>query len=181
MSRIGKMPITPPTGVEVSVDASTVSVKGPKGELTRKLDETMRIEVRDGVITVQRPNDERRARSMHGLTRTLIYNMVVGVSDGYQKTLDIVGVGYRATQQGPDVVLQVGFSHTVKVVPLPGIELEVEGQNRLHVRGMEKEIVGLMAAKIRGIRPPDRYKGKGIRYAGEEVRLKPGKGAKKGI
>ncbi len=181
MSRIGKLPIPTPSGVEVKIEGSTVSVKGPKGELSRSIDPAMQVEAREGVITVRRPNDQKRSKAMHGLTRSLINNMVVGVSEGYQKSLDIVGIGYRATQQGPNITLQVGFSHLVEVRPLPGIELQVEGQTRLHVRGIEKETVGLMAAKIRRVRPPDRYKGKGIRYAGEQVRLRPGKGGKKGI
>ncbi len=179
MSRVGKLPVPIPAGVNVEVDGSVVKTKGPKGELAREFSDLVVIEQRDGAIVVTRKNDEKAARSLHGLTRSLINNMVIGVSEGYQRSLDIVGVGYRASQQGPGVQLQVGLSHQVYVEPLPGIELEVEGQTRIHVRGAEKEIVGLMAAKIRKMRPPDRYKGKGIRYAGENVKLKPGKGGKK--
>lgn len=179
MSRVGKLPVPIPAGVNVEVDGSVVKTKGPKGELSREFSDLVVIEQRDGTIVVTRKNDEKAARSLHGLTRSLINNMVIGVSEGYQRSLDIVGVGYRASQQGPGVQLQVGLSHQVYVEPLPGIELEVEGQTRIHVRGAEKEIVGLMAAKIRKLRPPDRYKGKGIRYAGENVKLKPGKGGKK--
>ena len=179
MSRIGKKPVPVPSGVQVTIDGATLTATGPKGELARVLDDTMIIQRHESEITVGRPDDEKRSRAMHGLTRTLISNMVIGVSEGYQKSLEIVGVGYRATQQGPGISLQVGLSSTVQVAPLPGIELEVEGQNRVHVRGIEKEIVGLMAARIRRIRPPDRYKGKGVRYAGEPVHLRPGKGARK--
>ena len=179
MSRVGKKPIPVPSGVQVAIDGATLTAKGPKGELARELDQTMVIEQHDSEITVSRPDDQKRSRAMHGLTRTLISNMVIGVSEGYQKSLEIVGVGYRATQQGPGISLQVGLSSPFQVAPLPGIQLEVEGQNRVHVRGIEKEIVGLMAARIRGVRPPDRYKGKGIRYTGELVHLKPGKGARK--
>jgi large subunit ribosomal protein L6 len=180
MSRIGKKPIPVPSGVQVALDGSSVTVKGPKGELNRVIDQAIAVERQGSDLIVTRPNDEKRNRAMHGLTRSLINNMVVGVSDGYQKSLEIVGVGYRATQQGPDVTVQVGYSRPINVQPLPGLELEVEGQNRIHVRGTEKEIVGLMAAKIRRIRPPDRYKGKGIRYVGEQVILRPGKGGRKG-
>ena len=179
MSRVGKVPVPVPEGVGVNVDGSRLTVKGPRGELSRSFDGSVELAQGEGTIVVTRRNDERRSRAMHGLTRSLVRNMVVGVKEGYQKTLDIVGVGYRATQEGPNITLQVGLSHTVEVAPLPGIELQVEGQSRIHVRGMEKEIVGLVAARIRKIRPPDAYKGKGIRYAGEVVRLKPGKGAKK--
>lgn len=178
MSRVGKVPVPVPAGVDVKIDGRTLTAKGPKGELARTFSGRMTIEQRDGSVVVTRESDDKEARSLHGLTRSLINNMVVGVSEGYQRSLDIVGVGYRATQQGQDVQLQVGLSHQVEVKPLPGNQLEVEGQTRIHVRGPEKEIVGLQAAKIRKVRPPDRYKGKGIRYAGETVKLKPGKGAK---
>ena len=180
MSRIGKKPVPVPSGVQVTIDGSTVTTRGPKGELTRQLDSTMKIEQQGSEIVVERPNDEKRSRAMHGLTRSLINNMVTGVSEGYQKSLEIVGVGYRATQDGQGVSVQVGYSRPISIAPLPGVQLEVEGQNRVHVRGPEKEIVGQMAAQIRRIRPPDRYKGKGIRYAGEVVQLKPGKGGRKG-
>ena len=179
MSRVGKVPIPVPSGVEVKINGSTITVKGPKGELTKTFDPILSIDQESNEVLVTRPNDEKKARSLHGLTRSLINNMVIGVSDGYQRTLDIVGVGYRATQQGPNITLQVGLSHLVEVVPPPGIELEAEGQTRIQVRGIEKDVVGQTAAKIRKVRRPDRYKGKGIRYAGENVRLKPGKGAKR--
>ena len=179
MSRVGKEPIATPAGVDVQVDGQTVTVRGPKGELTREVHPLITVEHADSVITVRRPNDERQARSLHGLTRSLINNMVVGVTEGYQRTLDVVGVGYRVTQQGQNVVFQVGLSHLVEVAPIPGTELEAESQTRLDVRGIDKQAVGHLAAKIRKIRPPDPYKGKGIRYAGEAVHLKPGKGGKK--
>jgi len=179
MSRIGKKPLPIPTGVQVTVNGAAVTVKGPRGELTRAFDPSMRIERQDSALVVHRPDDEKRSRAMHGLTRTLIQNMLVGVTAGYQKSLEIVGVGYRATQQGTKVLLQVGYSKPVEVEPPAGIQLQVEGQNRVHVRGIEKEKVGLIAANIRKVRPPNRYKGKGIRYVGEVVQLKPGKGAAK--
>lgn len=179
MSRVGKVPIPVPSGVEVKIVGSTVTVKGPKGELTKTFDPILSIDQEGNEVRVTRPNDEKKARSLHGLTRSLINNMVIGVTEGYQRTLDIVGIGYRATQQGPNITLQVGLSHLVEIVPPPGIELEAEGQTRIQVRGIEKDVVGQTAAKIRKVRRPDRYKGKGIRYAGENVRLKPGKGAKR--
>lgn len=178
MSRIGKQPVQTPKNVQVQVEGSTVTMKGPKGELKRTFDPLMKITLKDGVIVVERTGSDNKARALHGLTRTLINNMVIGVSQGYHKSLDIVGVGYRASQQGKNITLQLGFSHPVEVKAPPGIELQVEGQNRLHVRGPEKELVGLVAAKIRRLRPPDRYKGKGVRYSGEEVHLKPGKAGK---
>ena len=179
MSRIGKMPIPLPSGVTATITGSTVTVKGPRGEITRTFESVIKIEQREGTIFVERSNEERRSRAFHGLTRTLIYNMVVGVSAGYERSLEIVGVGYRATQAGEGVILQVGFSRPVEVTPLAGIQLEAEGPSRVHVRGIVKEKVGLMAAQIRAVHPPDRYKGKGIRYAREVVILKPGKGARK--
>ena len=177
MSRIGKSPITPPQGVTVTVAGKSISIKGPKGELTRTVDPLLAVAYKDGTISITRENDEKAARQLHGLTRTLVNNMVIGVTAGYQKTLDIVGVGYRVAAQGKNIALQVGYSKPKVVEPLAGIQLAVEGQNRIHVRGPNKDTVGLMAAKIRRVRPPDLYKGKGIRYAGEVVRLKPGKGA----
>ena len=157
----------------------TVVVKGSKGELTWSFDETIRVEQQGNELHVERSNDEKQSRALHGLARSLISNMVVGVSTGFQKSLEIVGVGYRATQQGASVAVQVGYSKPKVVEPLPGLQLEVEGQNRIHVRGAEKDQVGQMAATIRRLRPPDRYKGKGIRYVGEVVQLKAGKGGKK--
>lgn len=177
MSRIGKMPITPPKSVSVTVDGNTVTIKGPRGELKRTIDPLLNVAYKDGSITIGRQNDEKQARQLHGLTRTLVNNMVIGVTDGYQKTLDIVGVGYRVAAQGKNIALQVGYSKPKVVEPMSGVLFAVEGQNRIHVRGSDKDAVGLMAAKVRRVRPPDLYKGKGIRYAGEVVRLKAGKGA----
>jgi len=178
VSRIGQMPIDVPQTVEVNIQDGEVTVKGPKGELNRSINTDMAVSQADGVLTVTRPSDSREHRSMHGLTRTLISNMVVGVTNGYEKVLEIVGVGYRAEKQGDKVVLRIGFSHLVDVNPLPGTTLEVEGDNRIKVSGINKEDVGEMAARIRKIRPPDVYKGKGIRYSGEVVRLKAGKAGK---
>jgi len=178
MSRIGKMPITVPQGVQVSIDGASVTVKGPKGELSRELDAEMRIEQKDGQVTVARPTEQARHRAMHGLTRTLVDNMVKGVSEGFSKTLEMQGVGYRAQMQGNDLVLAVGYSHPVQVAPQPGIQFEVEGTSKIIVRGINKEQVGQVAADVRKIRPPEPYKGKGIRYAGEYVRRKAGKAGK---
>jgi len=172
------MPIPVPQGVEVRIDGSHVSVKGPKGELSRDLNQEMRIEQTDGRVIVSRPSDQPRHRAMHGLTRTLVANMVVGVSDGFSKTLELQGVGYRAQMQGRDLVLAVGYSHPVQVPPPEGIEFEVEGTTRIIVRGINSEHVGQMAADVRKIRPPEPYKGKGIRYQGEYVRRKAGKAGK---
>ncbi|MCS7300404.1 MAG: 50S ribosomal protein L6 [Fimbriimonadales bacterium] len=180
MSRIGKQPISIPKGVEVHVDGSTVRIKGPKGELTHQLPDVITLEQSNGTLLVKRKNDERFARAQHGLQRTLIANMVKGVSEGFEKTLEIVGVGYRAQMEGKTLVLQVGYSHPVRVEPFPGITLAVEQdpQTRatlIQVRGIDKQLVGQQAANIRAVRPPDSYKGKGLRYRGEVVRLKPGK------
>ncbi|MFC1988691.1 50S ribosomal protein L6 [Chloroflexota bacterium] len=178
MSRIGQMPIPVPQGVAVDIGEGAVSVKGPKGELSRPLNPDMAITLNDNVLTVSRPSDSRIHRSMHGLTRSLLANMVEGVSTGFEKGLEIVGVGYRAEKTGEKLVLRIGFSHLVEVSPLPGVSIEVEGINHIKVTGINKEVVGEMAARIRAIRPPDAYKGKGIRYEGETVRLKPGKSGK---
>ncbi len=178
MSRIGKMPIAVPSGVTVNVAGESVTVKGPKGELNRCLPSEMRINLEGNTLTVSRPSDSNKHRAYHGLTRSLLANMVEGVSKGFEKTLEIVGVGYRAEKSGDKLMLRMGFSHLVEVIPLPGITLSVEGNNRIKVSGINKEDVGEMAAKIRAIRPPDAYKGKGIRYAGEVVHLKPGKAGK---
>ncbi|MBI3743427.1 MAG: 50S ribosomal protein L6 [Chloroflexi bacterium] len=179
MSKIGKQPVTIPQGVTVKIDGQEIVVKGPKGELKRKVHPLLQIAQENGKVVVKRVNDETSAKEVHGLTRTLVNNMMIGASQGYQKTLDIVGVGYRGTQQGKNILLQVGKSHPVEVVPPEGVVLRAEGQNRLHVSGVDKELVGLWAAKIRKVRPPDKYKGKGVRYAGEQVHLKPGKTAAK--
>ena len=178
MSRIGQMPINVPQDVTVDIGEDEVAVTGPKGELRRPVNPDMVI-TRDGdVLTVSRPSDSRIHRSMHGLTRTIVANMVTGVTDGFEKELEIVGVGYRAEKQGEKLIFRIGFSHLVEVSPMPGVTLNVEGNTRIKVSGIDKEIVGEMAARIRAIRPPDVYKGKGIRYAGEVVRLKAGKAGK---
>lgn len=179
MSRIGKMPIPVPQGVDVKISESgEVTVKGPKGELSRPLSTEMSIDWSDGSIIVSRPSESREHRSLHGLTRSLLSNMVVGVTTGWEKNLEIVGVGYRAEKSGEKLVLRIGFCHLVEVDPIEGVTLNVEGNNKIKISGINKENVGEMAARIRAIRPPDAYKGKGIRYAGETVRLKPGKAGK---
>ena len=178
MSRIGRMPIPVPSGVTVNITKSKVTVTGPKGELHQSVHPDMSIKLDNDSLIVLRPSDGREHRSMHGLTRSLLANMVEGVSKGFEKELEIVGVGYRAEKTGDNLVIRVGYSHTVEVLPLSGISLDVEGGTRIKVAGISKEFVGEMAAQIRAIRPPDAYKGKGIRYAGEVVRLKPGKAGK---
>ena len=178
MSRIGRMPIAVPSGVTVNIEGNRVTVSGPKGELSRSLPSDMGINQENNILSVSRPSDGREHRSLHGLTRSLLANMVEGVDKGFEKTLEIVGVGYRAEKVGDNLVIRIGYSHLVEVSPLPGISLDVEGANRIKVTGINKEVVGEMAAEIRAIRPPDAYKGKGIRYAGEIVRLKPGKAGK---
>lgn len=178
MSRIGKLPITVPSGVTVNIAGATIVVKGPKGELKRSLPAEMTVKHEGSSLTVTRPSDNKKHRAYHGLTRSLVANMVLGVSKGFEKNLEIVGVGYRAEKAGEKLNLRLGFSHQVEVVPMPGITLSVEGTNKIKVSGINKENVGEMAAKIRGLRPPDHYKGKGIRYAGEKVHLKPGKAGK---
>ncbi len=178
MSRIGKQPIPVPSGVEVTINGSEVVVKGPKGTLSSVFDKDMIIKLEDGTITVSRPTDERRHRSLHGLTRTLVANMVTGVSEGFKKDLEIVGVGYRAALKGNDLDLSLGFSHPVVVVAEPGITFEVPAPTKISVSGIDKQRVGQVAAEIRKIRPPEPYKGKGVRYAGEKVRRKLGKAAK---
>lgn len=178
MSRIGRMPIAVPSGVTVTIDKNRVKVAGPKGELSRDINPEIAIAQQDNTLMVTRPSDNREHRSQHGLARSLINNMVTGVSSGFEKQLEIVGVGYRAEKAGEKLVIRVGYSHLVEVEPLPGITLSVEGNTRIKVSGINKEAVGEMAARIRRIRPPDVYKGKGIRYAGEKVHLKPGKAGK---
>mgnify|MGYP001969572435 FL=1 len=177
MSRIGKQPIDIPSGVQVKVDNSQVLVEGPKGSLSQGILGGIGVEVKESSVIVTRESEARNHRALHGLTRTLISNMVVGVSEGFQKTLDIVGVGYRAQQSGEDVIVNVGYSHPVEVHPLEGITLEVEGNNRIHVKGIDKQLVGETAARIKKIRKPNVYTGKGIRYLDEQVKLKPGKRA----
>ncbi|MGI6220758.1 MAG: 50S ribosomal protein L6 [Coriobacteriales bacterium] len=180
MSRIGKMPIAIPSGVDVQIDGSTVTVKGPKGELSQEISELMQVKVEDGVLTVSRPNDEKEARSLHGLTRTLIHNMVVGVTEGYSKKLELVGVGYRAAVKGSDLELALGYSHPVVVKAVEGITFECPSQTEIIVKGIDKQKVGQVTADIRRWRPPEPYKGKGIRYEGERVRRKLGKAAAAG-
>lgn len=178
MSRVGRMPITVPEGVEVNIRKNRVTVTGPKGKLQRNLHPDMSITLDNNTLTVSRPSDSREHRSMHGLTRSLLANMVEGVDKGFERGLEIVGVGYRAEKVEDNLVFRVGFSHPVEISPLPGVSLNVEGGTRIKVTGIEREVVGEMAARIRAIRPPDAYKGKGIRYAGETVRLKAGKAGK---
>ncbi|MFC1954163.1 50S ribosomal protein L6 [Chloroflexota bacterium] len=178
MSRVGRMPIAVPEGVTVSIEGDKVAVSGPKGELQGSFHPDMSIALDNSTLTVSRPSDGRLHRSIHGLTRSLLANMVEGVAKGFEKTLEIVGVGYRAEKQGDKLVIRIGFSHPVEVLPLAGVSLDVEGGTRVKVMGINKEAVGEMAARIRAIRPPDAYKGKGIRYAGELVRLKAGKAGK---
>lgn len=179
MSRIGKLPITVPAGVEVKIDGTTVSVKGPKGELTRTLPSTMIIKQDGPIITVERPDDTRESRAFHGLTRTLIFNMVEGVEKGFTKKLELVGVGYRATLKGKDLELSLGYSHPVIVECPEGITFEVPKQDQIIVFGPDKEQVGQVAANIRKWRKPEPYKGKGIRYEGEHIIRKLGKAAAK--
>lgn len=177
MSRIGKMPIPVPAGVEVKIDGHKVTVKGPKGELVSEFSPLMEIKQEGTEVIVTRPNDEREARSLHGLTRTLINNMVIGVSDGYAKKLELVGVGYRAALKGTTLELQLGYSHPVIIEPKEGITFEVPAQTQIIVSGIDKQLVGQSAAEIRKWREPEPYKGKGIRYEGERVRHKVGKQA----
>jgi len=177
MSRIGKQPIEVPAGVTVMVDPGRVTVHGPRGELRQVVPQRMKIEQDDGTITVTRPTDRGPDRALHGLTRTLVANMVEGVTNGFEKKLEIQGVGYRAALHGTDLELQVGYSHPVKIVPRTGIEFEVPVPTQVIVRGIDKQMVGQTAAEIRKVRPPEPYKGKGIRYEGEHVRRKVGKRA----
>jgi len=180
MSRIGRMPIPVPKGVEVNIEGNDVQVKGPKGELARTLHPDMQISMDDDSLLVERPSDGKDHRSLHGLTRSLINNMVVGVSEGFKKTLELVGVGYRAQLEGKNVVLQVGYSHPVKIEPMPGVTLAVEGNNKIIVTGINKEDVGQQAANIRKARKPNPYTGKGIKYEGEKIRRKAGKAGRVG-
>jgi large subunit ribosomal protein L6 len=180
MSRIGRKPITVPSGVDVNIDGQTVRVKGPKGELSHTLAEPIRAErADDGTVNVVRPNDERRAKELHGLSRTLVANMIVGVTEGYRKTLEINGTGYRVTAKGNDLEFALGFSHPVLVTPPPGIKFSVERPTLFSVEGIDKQQVGEVAANIRKIRPPEPYKGKGVKYQGKVIRRKAGKAGKK--
>jgi large subunit ribosomal protein L6 len=180
MSRIGLLPVAIPQGTEVKIDGSEVVVKGSKGELHRRFHSAISIALKDGYLIVTRPSDSKVHRSLHGLTRSLLANMVTGVSEGFEKLLEINGVGYRAQKTGDKLLLQVGYANTVEFTPPPGISITVEGTNRIRVTGIDKEVVGETAAKIRAIRPPDSYKGKGIKYFDEKLRLKPGKSGKIG-
>lgn len=180
MSRIGKLPVPIAKNVQVDIDGSTVKVKGPKGELVREFPAGISFAHEGETVVVSRPNDEKQSKALHGLSRSLLANMVAGVADGFTRTLELQGVGYRATQAGANVTLAVGYSHPVEVTPPEGIELQVEGTTKLHVRGIDKELVGQVAANIRKVRKPEPYKGKGIRYLGERVRRKAGKAGKAG-
>ena len=180
MSRIGRLPITVPAGVDVTIDGNNVTVKGAKGTLTGTFNSNMTITLDGGVVTVTRPNDQKENRALHGLTRTLIANMVEGVSNGFKKELEIVGIGYRCTLQGKDLVLNVGYSHQVVMTPPEGVTVEVPAPNKIIVNGYDKQKVGQFAAEVRGVRPPEPYKGKGIKYVDEVVRRKEGKAGKGG-
>ncbi|WP_181274837.1 50S ribosomal protein L6 [Brevibacterium oceani] len=178
MSRIGKNPISVPSGVEVNVDGQNVAVKGPKGELSVTIADPITVSLDDGVITVARPDEERESRSLHGLSRTLINNMIVGVTEGYSKGLEIVGTGYRVLAKGSNLEFALGYSHPIVVEPPEGISFSVDGQTKVAVHGIDKQLVGETAANIRKLRKPEPYKGKGVRYAGENVRRKVGKAGK---
>jgi len=180
MSRIGSLPINIPQSTEVNIKGSEVMVKGSKGELRRRFHPDISITLKDEYLIITRPSDSKVHRSLHGLTRSLLANMVTGVSEGFEKVLEINGVGYRAQKTGDKLLLQVGYANTVEFPPPPGISISVEGTNRIRVTGIDKEVVGETAAKIRSIRPSDSYKGKGIKYSGEKLRLKPGKAGKIG-
>ncbi|TJY38854.1 50S ribosomal protein L6 [Cohnella pontilimi] len=179
MSRIGRKPIQVPNGVNVNLDNNVITVKGPKGTLTRELHKDMKIVVETDAINVERPSDNKLHRSLHGTTRSVVANMVSGVTEGYAKNLELVGVGYRASKSGEKLVLNVGYSHPVEFTPQNGIEFEVPAQNRIIIRGIDKEMVGEIAAKVRSVRPPEPYKGKGIKYEGERILRKEGKAGKK--
>ena len=180
MSRIGRKPIVVPSGVDVTIDGNTVKVKGPKGELQRELHPDMKVTKEDGVISIVRPSEEKVHKSLHGLTRTLVANMVEGVTNGFSKALDINGVGYRAAKSGNKLVLTVGYSHPVELEPLSGVEIEVPAANKIIVKGTDKQAVGQMAAVIRSVREPEPYKGKGIKYENERIQRKAGKAGKAG-
>lgn len=180
MSRIGRLPVVIPQGVTVTIgDNNVVTVKGPKGTLTKEMHKDIKIALEDGKIIVTRPSDEKEHRALHGLTRALLKNMVIGVTEGFQKGLDLIGVGYRAQVQGKKLVLTVGYSHPVEMDETSGIKYETPAANKILVKGIDKELVGLVAAKIRDVRPPEPYKGKGIRYENEVVKIKEGKTGKK--
>lgn len=180
MSRIGKKPIEIPNGVDIKIDGNVITVKGPKGTLTRELHPDMIVKLEDKQIIVQRPSDERQHKALHGLTRTLIANMVDGVTKGYEKALEIVGVGYRAQKQGKKLIINIGYSHPVEIEEPTGITIEVPDQNKIIVKGIDKQQVGNFAANIRKVREPDPYLGKGIKYVDEVLKLKEGKAGKGG-
>ena len=178
MSRIGKLPIPVPTSVKVAVDQNRVTVEGPKGRLERAVPAQVQVAVEDGRVVCTRPTDSREHRSLHGLTRTLVANMVTGVSDGFTKHLELVGVGYRVQKQGNDLVMNLGFSHPIRVTPPEGVSIEVQDPTHFSVTGINKEDVGQVAADLRKFRPPEPYKGKGVMYRGERIRRKAGKAGK---
>jgi large subunit ribosomal protein L6 len=179
MSRIGRKPITVPSGVDITLNNTAITVKGPKGSLTRELHKDMKVVVEGNAINIERPSDNKLHRSLHGTTRSVVNNMVSGVTEGFSKTLELVGVGYRASLSGNKIVLNVGYSHPVEIVPEAGIEFEVPSNTRIIVKGIDKERVGAYAAKIRSVREPEPYKGKGIKYEGERIIRKEGKAGKK--
>ena len=180
MSRIGRLPITVPSGVDVTIDGRNVTVTGPKGTLSRALHPDITVSREDGTIVVTRPTEQKTHKQLHGLTRTLVNNMVVGVTDGYRKGLEITGVGYRAAKVGEKLQLNLGYSHPIEIDPPSGISFELENPTRLAVVGIDKELVGQIAARVRSTRKPEPYKGKGVRYAGEQIRRKAGKAGKIG-
>jgi large subunit ribosomal protein L6 len=180
MSRIGRLPIPVPNGVDVSIDGRQVTVKGPKGELSRELHPDISVRQEDGTLLVERPSEQKVHKQLHGLTRTLVANMVEGVTNGYRKGLEITGVGYRAQKVGDRLQLSLGYSHPVEIAPPQGITFELENPTRLAVVGIDKQLVGEIAAKVRATRKPEPYKGKGVRYAGEQIRRKAGKAGKIG-
>ena len=179
MSRIGRKPITIPSGVNVTLDNTQITVKGPKGTLSRELHKDMKVNVLENEISVERPSDNKLHRSLHGTTRSVVANMVSGVTEGFTKSLDLVGVGYRANKSGDKLVLNVGYSHPVEINPENGIEFDVPTNTKIIVKGIDKELVGAMAAKVRSVREPEPYKGKGIKYEGERILRKEGKAGKK--
>jgi large subunit ribosomal protein L6 len=180
MSRIGRLPIAVPSGVDVTIDGRTLTVKGPKGSLTRELHPDIAVSREDDRLVVTRPTEQKTHKQLHGLTRTLVNNMVVGVTDGYRKSLEITGVGYRAAKVGEKLQLNLGYSHPIEIAPPQGISFEVENPTRLSVVGIDKELVGQVAAQVRSTRKPEPYKGKGVRYQGEYIRRKAGKAGKIG-
>ncbi|WP_223068761.1 50S ribosomal protein L6 [Paenibacillus caui] len=179
MSRIGRKPITVPSGVNITLDNTVITVKGPKGTLSRELHKDMKVTIEENAIHIERPSDNKLHRSLHGTTRSVVNNMVSGVTEGFSKSLELVGVGYRASKSGDKIVLNVGYSHPVEITPEAGIEFEVPSNTKIIVKGIDKERVGAYAAKIRSVREPEPYKGKGIKYEGERIIRKEGKAGKK--